>query len=303
MTGLVRLVSAAGCVLALTVACGGTDAATEQEAASGLRVASFNFAESALLAEMYAQAVESVGVPVVRLGSLGPREIVAPALELDHIDLVPEYLGTALQYAGSPDPNPDTASALAEYDRWLAERGLTALDPAPAEDKNVFVVTAETAGADGLETISDLAPIANRLRFGGPAECPDRPLCLVGLETVYGLRFAEFVAQRSLAFTAEALRQREIDVGLMFSTASELDDPDLVILDDDRGLQPAENVVPVIRRDAGERWGGELTEALNAVSAQLTTGDLRDLNARVAAGQPVEAVAKDWLRAHDLLGP
>lgn len=284
------------------VACG-SDAQprAEDDPASGLRVASFDFAESSLLAELYAQALEAAGVPVVRLGAVGPREVVAPAMEVGRIDLVPEYLGTALQYRGSADPDPDSESARAELNERLAPRGLTALAASPAEDKNVIVVTAESADAQGLETISDLLAAGDDQRFGGPAECPERPLCLVGLEAVYGLRFADFVPQRSLAFTAEALRRGEIDVGLMFSTASELEADDLVELVDDRRLQPAENVLPVVRIDSIDRWGPGMAAALDELSAELTTADLRELNARVAGGDPIEVVATDWLTSHGFL--
>lgn len=267
----------------------------------GLRVASFDFDESRLLAELYAQVLEAAGVPVVRLGPVGPREIVAPALQLDRIDLVPEYLGTALQYAGSTESNPDSEAALAELNERLAPAGLVALEPSPAEDKNVIVVTTATADAERLETISDLLPHVGGQRFGGPPECPDRPLCLAGLESVYGLRFAEFVPQRSLAFTAEALRRGEIDVGLMFSTAAELEAPDLVELIDDRQLQPAENIVPLARAEALDRWGPDVINALDAVSALLTTRELRALNVRVADRVPVADAARDWLTEHRLL--
>lgn len=284
------------------MACGGTDEARpDTDAADGVRVASFDFAESVLLAELYAQVIESTGVPVVRLGAIGPREVIAPALELDRIDVVPEYLGTALQHWGAPEPDPDTESALAELNSRLADRGLTALEPAPAQDKNVFVVTAQRAENDELADLSDLIGLAPDLRFGGPPECPDRPLCLAGLEDVYGLRFAEFVAQRSLTFTAEALRRDEIDVGLMFSTAADLIASDLVVLADDRMMQPAENVVPVIRSDALERWGPDVAEALDEMSARLTTVDLLVLNARVLDDEPVEAVAREWLETNELL--
>ncbi len=302
MTSRVHLVVVAACVLASVAGCGGsTPTQADDTQASGLRVASFDFAESTLLAELYAQVVEESGVPVVRLGPIGPREIIAPAMELDRIDLVPEYLGTALQYVGSTEANPDTSSAWAELAERLADRGLTALEPSPAEDKNAIVVTNETARREELANISDLADVVQEQRFGGPAECSDRPLCLLGLERVYGLHFAEFVPQRSLAFTAEALRRGEIDVGLMFSTASELDDGDLVELIDDLQMQPAENVVPVIRIDAVERWGPELVVAIDAVSHRLTTGDLRTLNKRLADGEPVEEVARSWLQARGLL--
>lgn len=290
-------------LLATGAACGDDrEAEAVDDRAAAIRVASFDFAESALLAELYAQALESGGLPVIRLGSIGPREIIAPAQELDLIDVVPEYLGTALQYAGVPEPNPDPVAARELLNDRLLGRGLTALEPSPAEDKNVIVVTRDTAEANDLAIISDLSPLAERQRFGGPAECPDRPLCLVGLDAVYGLRFAEFVPQRSLAFTAEALRRGEIDVGLMFSTASELEADDLVELADDRRMQPAENVVPVVRLDALERWGPALADSLDRVSVHLTTADLRGLNLQVADGEPVEDVAARWLSTRELAG-
>lgn len=288
-------------MVALAGCGGGTEQTVAPEAADGMRVASFDFAESVLLAEMYAQVIESTGVPVVRLGAIGPREIIAPGLELGHIDLVPEYLGTALQYAGAPEPDPDTDSALANLDERLSQRGLTALDAAEAQDKNVFAVTSELAEQYGLEGVSHLAPLASQMRFGGTPECPDRPLCLAGLESVYGLHFAEFVSQRSLRFTAEALRRQEIDVGLMFSTASEVVAFDLVVLIDDRMMQPAENIVPVVRTDALERWGPEVAAALNAFSAQLTTRELRFLNVLVDNEGSVEDVAREWLTSKQVL--
>lgn len=297
---LFGVVVAAALVLA---ACGGKgDAPIGRTAADGMRVASFDFAESVLLAEMYAQVIESTGTPVIRLSAIAPREIITPALELDRIDVVPEYLGTALQFAGAPTANPDTESALADLVDRLSERGLTALAAAPAQDKNVFAVTAELAERSGLEKISDLAGVAPDLLFGGPPECLDRPFCLAGLEQVYGLEFAAFSPQRSLTFTAEALRRGEIGVGLMFSTASELVAFDLVVLDDDRQLQPAENIVPIVRSEALDRWGPEVAVALNALSESLTTRELRILNVQVDNEQSVENVARDWLRAHDLVG-
>jgi len=289
-------------VTVFAAACGSERSAPVEPAPDdGMRVASFDFAESVLLAEMYAQVIESTGTPVVRVGTVGPREIMAPAIELDHIDLVPEYLGTALQYLGVAEPDPDTYSALAELDSLLSERNLAALAAAPAQDKNVFVVTTELAAAESLTKISDLGDLAPELRFGGPPECQDRLLCLAGLESVYGLEFAEFVPQRSLRFTAEALRRDEIDVGLMFSTSAPLLADDLIDLVDDRRMQPAENIVPVVRIDALERWGADVPAALDAMSEQLTTLELRGLNLEVADEEPVDEVARRWLLARGLL--
>ncbi|MDH3755950.1 MAG: ABC transporter substrate-binding protein [Acidimicrobiia bacterium] len=289
---------------AILAGCGGAGEPVADPGPTGaIRVASFDFDESALLAELYAQVIEASGTSVDRMGPVGPREVVAPALELGRIDFVPEYLGTLLRYTGAPDTESETESAREELLDRLAPRGLTALGASPAEDKNVIVVTVETAERLQLRTISDLGDEAGALRFGGPPECVERPLCLAGLESVYGLRFGEFVAQPSLDFTSESLRRGEIDVGLLFSTAIQLDDSNLVELDDDRALQPAENIVPIVRTDALARWHADVPTAVNRMSSVLTTNDLRALNREVAEGMAVTDVARGWLSAQGLLAP
>jgi osmoprotectant transport system substrate-binding protein len=279
-------------VMALAAGSCGTDpdrgSPTE---ADGVRIASFDFDESRVLADVYAQAIEAAGIPVVRLGSVGPREIVAPALEQGLVDVVPEYLGTASNHFGTDRP------VRSELVAALHQRGLTALRPAAAQDVNVMVVTASTALRYELVTISDLATVAAGLRIGGPVECPERPLCLLGLRDTYGLEFAAFVPQRSLDVTAEALRRDEIDVGVMFSTAPQASDPELVPLVDDRALQPPENVVPIVRLAALDRWGPHLADALDRVSAALTTDVLRSLNRQATDDAAVTVAVADWLRS------
>lgn len=270
-------------------ACG--DEQDGAEVPDGIRVAAFDFAESELLAELYAQALEANGVPVDRLGVVGPREVVAPALQMGEIDVVPEYVGTAADHYGADGQD------LASLRAAVEPLGLEVLDPAEARDENVFVVTLQTADLYDLVRVSDLADVAPAARFGGPVECPERPLCLLGLRDTYGLEFAEFVPQLSLTLTADALRRDEIDVGLMFSTSAALDEDEFVVLEDDRGLQPAENVVPLVRRSALDRWAPGVRVALDEVSAALTTAELRALNRRVGEGEAVARVAATWLES------
>lgn len=289
-----RLTALAASLLVVATGCSGSSAAPDSAEAAGLRVASFDFVESEILAELYAQAAEGEGIPVRRLGAVGPREIVVPAMRNGRVDLVPEYLGSALQFADVAEPPGDPSEAASLLDARVDEFDIDVLTPSSAVDSNVFVVSAATAELHDLQSVSDLAGVS-LARFGGPAECPDRPYCLVGLRDTYGVTFEEFVAQPSLAFTVEALRREEIDVGLMFSTSAELNTPDLVELVDDRRLQPPENVVPIVRRQALDRWGPELRGALDEVSNRLTTLDLRRLNGLVADGAAVEEVAREWL--------
>ena len=275
--------------------------------AEAVTVGSFNFSESTLLAEIYAQALESVGLPVERALEVGPRELMQPALEQGLVDVVPEYLGSALAYF---DPGAAVASldASAIHKRLveaLSRSGVEVLAPAPAENQNGFAVTAATAERYGLRTLSDLGPVAGELVFGGPPECRERRLCLAGLQSRYELQFADFVALGDAGGrrTRAALTEGQVDVALLFTTDGHLATDEFVLLEDDRELQPAENVVPVVRRETVERYGDRLVGRLDQVSAVLTTEDLSQLNRRVDVGdEGPAAVAAAWLAGEGLLG-
>ena len=270
----------------------------ESQDPDSIVVGSFDFTESRILAHIYALALREKGLQVDLETDVGPREVLSPALEQGLIDIVPEYLGTALQFMsiGRSDPTPDTAAAHASLKEELAPRGLEVLTPAPAQDQNGFVVRPSTAEEYDLENISDLEPVAKTLRFGGPPECPTRPFCLQGLEQTYDLDFESFVALDTGGLvTVTALEQEQVDVALLFTTDPHIASGDFILLEDDRRLQPAENIAPIVRSDVVERYGRRVVTALNSVSAQLTTADLSDLNAAVDLdGRTPDDVAREW---------
>ncbi|MGZ6544966.1 MAG: ABC transporter substrate-binding protein [Actinomycetota bacterium] len=261
-------------------------------------IGSFNFSESEVLAEIYAQVLEDRGFRVNRQFDVGPRELLIPALQRGLVELVPEYAGSLLGFFGGAASS-DPATTHERLALALAPRGLTALSAAPAEDTNAFAVPARVADGLHVRSLSDLRSYAPGLTFGGPTECQDRPLCLKGLEDVYGLHFKEFVPlDTGGPLTVQALNDGTIDVGLLFSSDPTLRAGGLIDLRDDRSLQPAENVTPVISQATLERFGSKLADPLNAVSALLRTADLRELNGAVASGRPVAEVARDWLQAN-----
>ncbi|MDP8959798.1 MAG: ABC transporter substrate-binding protein [Actinomycetota bacterium] len=291
----------------------GTTQATQTTQATGttpggakegptITVASFNFAESEILAEIYAQALEAEGYPVETNLNLGSREIVKPALEGGEIDFVLEYCGTLLTFLGG-EPTPDTEETCSGARSRFEESGVTLLQPASAQDKNGFVVTQETAQEFDLSTVSDLAPVASELVLGGPPECPERQLCLLGLQEVYGIEeFQEFRPLEIGPIMVEALQAGEIDVAVLFTTDGFIAANDLVLLEDDQGLQPAENVVPAVRTEVVDAYGEEFVSFVNSISEQLTTDELTALNARVQIDQEDPAdVAGDWLEENGFL--
>ena len=176
----------------------------------------------------------------------------------------------------------------------MAGRGVVAGDPAAAQDANAIVVTAATAARYDLHSVSDLAAVAPRLVFGGPPECPGRAYCLPGLSGPTGC-----TSRRSSRSTPVARspcrhsRPGNIGVALLFTTDPAIPARHLVVLADDRGLQPAENITPLLRRDAVARHGPGLMAVLNAVSAHLDVGRPRALDARVELpGQNPRQVAE-----------
>jgi osmoprotectant transport system substrate-binding protein len=267
-------------------------------------VASFNFPESELLAAIYGLAIRHAGIPVQLELDLGPRELVQPALEQGLADMVPEYLGTALSslQAHPGVAMPDPAAVRPALARALARWHVQVMTPAAAQDQNGVAVTGATARRLGLHKVSDLRRAAGRLVLGGPPECPARPYCLPGLRTAYGLRFAGFLPFDTELQRVTALQEGVVDIAVLFTTDGNLATGDLVLLSDDRHLQPAENIVPVITDRALARYGKRLAGAVNAVSAQLTSRALLFLDWRVeVAGGSVLAEARGWLERHGIL--
>jgi osmoprotectant transport system substrate-binding protein len=309
-TGCGRAAALMACSLgvALLAACqpGAAPAGRGGGGAQGgaLVVASFNFPESELLAAIYGLAIRHAGIPVQLQLDLGPRELVQPALEQGLVDVVPEYLGTALTSLHPPPgvPMSDPAAVRAALARALAPWHVQVMTPAAAQDQNGLVVTGATARRLGLRKVSDLRRAASRLVLGGAPECPDRPYCLPGLRTVYGLGFARFLPFDTEPQRVTALREGVVDVVVLDTTDGNLATGDLILLAYDRHLQPAENVVPVITGSAIARYGKRLAGAVNAVSAQLTSKELLFLDWRIeVAGADVLAEARAWLERHGIL--
>jgi len=296
------LVLAASLAVALA-ACEPGPPAQDARGDDAITVASFNFPESVLLAEIYAQAIEGAGYRVEREVALGPRELVMPALLQGLVEFVPEYSGSGLQFlAGDGSTSPDHEVNHQRFAEVLDALDVTALDPSPAEDKNGFAVTPETAQRFGLRTLSDLARVSDRLVFGGPPECMQRALCIPGLAETYGIGFREIFSNLDVggSRTVSALAEGTIDVALLFTSDGAIALNDFVLLEDDLALQPAENVTPVVRADVLDRFGPTLAERVNAVSALLSTDELRSLNAEAALGGDPAQIATRWLASNGL---
>jgi osmoprotectant transport system substrate-binding protein len=300
--------AAAVCLALALAACGGgggNDALKNEGSSSGggatVTVGSTNFSEQLILAQMYAAVLKKAGVNVDTRLNLGSREVVFPALVKGDIDLLPEYNGSVLSYLdknATQTTSDEVNTALAPK---LDAKGLVALDQSPAEDKDGWAVTKATADKYGLAKVSDLKGKASQLVVGGPPELKTRPAGLPGLKKVYGIEdFKEFKAlDAGGPLTISALNKGNIDVGRVFTTQGAIARYGWVLLQEDKPLEPAQNIVPIGRKDA---MTDQVKQALNGLAAKITTGELTKLNKQVDIDKDdPETVANDWLTSQGLL--
>ncbi|WP_309056024.1 ABC transporter substrate-binding protein [Streptomyces sp.] len=275
-----------------------------------LTVGSAGFTESELLARMYALLLEQAGYRTTLL-TVTNRELYEPALENGQIDVVPEYAATFADWLNAkvngPDApavgSPDLTATMSALRRLAGPRGLTVLEPGRAVDQNAFAVTAAFAAEHHLRTLSDLGARGVPVRLAAGDECVRRPYCAPGLRKVYGIDVTA-VDPKGVGTTQakQAVRDGQDQLVLTTTTDATLDDFGLVLLADDRHLQNADHIVPVVNRARAGSTG--VTRVLGRLNDVLTTADLADLNERVDSWRRLpEDVARAYLVAKGLLRP
>jgi osmoprotectant transport system substrate-binding protein/osmoprotectant transport system permease protein len=286
--------------LVVALLLGGGSAGAQPAAATRPRpvvVASKPFGESYILAEMFAQLLESRGFAVDRRPGLGATEIAFGALRSGAIDVYPEYTGTGLVAILKDTSRLTPRAAYARVSRAFAARfGARWLPPLGFENTYAVSVRRETASARRLRTLTDLAGAAPALSAGFTADFIGRADGLPGLARTYGLHF-ETVRPLTPALKYQALAAREVDVIDGYSTDGLIARYDLVVLEDDRRFFPPYEAAALV----GERLGRDVpgaVDALTLLSGRLDNTTMRQLNRRVEVdGAPVAAVARDALRA------
>ena len=287
---------------ALLAGCGSGDPLATEPAGAGdadtITVGSADFPESALIAEIYAGALEAKGVKVDKTLNIGSREAYVPALQDGSIDLIPEYTGALLHYFDEDATATDSESVYKELTA-ATPKNLSVLTMSSAEDKDVVAVTKETAEKYSLESISDLAAVSDELVLGGPPEWKTRRQGVKGLADVYGVEFGTFRAlDAGGPLTVQALKNGQVDAADLFTTDPSIQENGFIMLDDPESLFPAENVVPLI---ATSKADDTVSQALDAVSAELDTPTLATLVKEVVVDKKdAEDVASEFLSEQGL---
>ncbi|WP_326702090.1 ABC transporter substrate-binding protein [Streptomyces cyaneofuscatus] len=270
-----------------------------------LTIGSAGFTESDLLAQMYALLLERAGY-AADIISVTNREIYEPALESGQIDVVPEYAATFADWLnakanGAPVGSPDLAATMKALRALAAPRGLTVLDPGRAVDQNAFAVAASYAKEHDLKTLSDVGRAKLPVRLAAGDECVQRPYCAPGLKKTYGIDIVA-VDPKGVGTTQakQAVQNGQDQMVLTTTTDATLDQFGLVLLADDKKLQNADYVVPVVNRARAGSAG--VRDALGRLNTVLTTADLASMNEQVDSWRRLpEDVARTYLEAKKLI--
>ncbi|MEV8523963.1 ABC transporter substrate-binding protein [Streptomyces sp. NPDC052000] len=273
-----------------------------------LTIGTAGFTESDLLAQMYALLLGKAGYGT-KILSVTNREIYEPALESGQIDVVPEYAATFADWLNAkthgvdapPVGSPDLARTMTALRALAAPRGLTTLDPGRAVDQNAFAVAAAHAREHRLKTLSDLGAAKLPVRLAAGDECVQRPYCEPGLKKTYGIDITA-VDPKGVGTTQakQAVQSGQDQMVLTTTTDATLAGFGLVLLADDRHLQNADYIVPVVNRSRAGSAG--VTGALGRLNTVLTTADLASLNEQVDSWRRLpEDVARTYLKSKGLL--
>ncbi|TMC82613.1 MAG: ABC transporter substrate-binding protein [Chloroflexi bacterium] len=281
-------------------ACGSSPSTSSTTPKGSITVAGFKFSEGSVLAELYGQALQHDGYTVTFKLNLGSREVVAPAIKSNQVDLYIGYAATDLEFYNSSagEASGDVTATTSKLNSHLQPLNLVALNPSSAVDQNAFAMTKANSTKYNATKLSDLAAIGGQLVLGAGPECPTRPFCQPGLQKTYGINFKSFKAlDTDGPLTRAALKNNDIQVGLVFSSDADLSSLGLVTLQDDKHLENADNVVPIVRTPIAT---AEVKKVLNAVSAGLTTADLVNLNSQVELQHmDPDTVTKAYLQQHN----
>jgi glycine betaine/choline ABC-type transport system substrate-binding protein len=264
-----------------------------------ITVGSKNFTEEYILGEIYAQGLEAAGYNVKTKLNLGSETIAKKAIEDGEISGYPEYtstaLGTFFQVPANKIPS-DAQQAYNQAKADLAKEGLVAYPPTPFADSNAVGTLTSTADKLGLKTISDLKGKSQNMVLAGSPECRERIDCLVGLEQNYGLRFKQFTpVDIGLRYTV--LDRGDAELSILFTSDAILANSNkYTILEDNKGLIPAGNVIFIASKKVANEAGPDLGATIQQVQGNLTLPVIQELNSRVDIDkQEPSKVAHDYL--------
>ena len=270
--------------------------------AAEVTVGGKNFTEQLLISEMTSQMLEAKGHEVNRAEGMGTT-VVRSAMENGQVDIYWEYTGTSLVTFNKITERLDAQETYNRVKMLDAEKGIVWLNASAAN--NTYALAVRSADDKGLSTLSELAAAYNNdqsLKMGVNAEFPKRADGLLGLQDQYGFKAGRAnMAPMQSGLIYQALRDGDVDVGLVFATDGRIAAFDFKVLEDDQGFFPNYALTPVIR-DEVLAANPDIGDSLNALSGLLNDSVMQSLNGQVAVDKKdISDVAREFLSSNGLI--
>lgn len=258
-------------------------------------IGSQDYYSNEIIAEIYAQALTEKGLNVKREFRIGQREAYIGEIESGKIDLFPEYSGPLLRYWDKESTATNADEVFAAL-KEATPKDLMVLSKAEAADQDSYVVTKAFADKWGLANLSDLTKVTDPIKVAANSELESRPFGPDGLKKTLNLDVTFTpIEDGGGPLTVKALMDNTVQMAIIYTASPALSDPELLSLNDDKGLFTASNVVAIGSKDLP----AEAVETINKINSELTTEQLVDLNEQSVTKQlPADSLAKDWLKEH-----
>ncbi|MGQ9558834.1 MAG: ABC transporter substrate-binding protein [Desulfurispora sp.] len=303
-------------LLVSAVGCGGSQSGQPADkAATGsnaggekkptIVIGSKTFTEALLLGTLTYQYLQHLGYPVENKVGLGELAVIRPALESGQISGYWEYTGTVLINVMKHEPSFNEEACFTLVKEWDAKNGLVWLDYAPLNDTYGIMVRKDIAQKYNLTKTSELIEQIKKgepIRFVSTQEYNERPDGLAHFEGVYGFKYPKkLLINAALNVGYEALKAKQAEAGLAFTTDARVKAYDLVMLEDDKKAFPVYNAAPVFRKEIIDAYP-QLPEQMKKLSSLLDDATIMELNKQVDVDKKtVEEVSKEFLKAKGLI--
>lgn len=307
--GICRRIGMAGFMATVAVVGAGCSNDTAGGDKGSVDLSGQNFTEMQIMAEMYSQLLENEGYSV-STKLVDTRDVYIKELQSGGVDVAPEYVGALADFLNVTQngedaetvTSPDPTESLNALEPLADKANITLLEPAEASDQNAFAVTQEFAEQNDLATLSDLGALGQPIVLAAAPDCKGRTDCEAGLTEEYGIDITKVLG---LGYgspqTIDSVKNGESQLAEVATTQSNVTAEGLVILEDDKQVQPAQNLIPAMNSDFLQD-NPDAADALNKLADTLTTDDLTELNTKVDLEREDPAdVAKQYLEDNGLL--
>jgi osmoprotectant transport system substrate-binding protein len=269
--------------------------------------------EGGLLGNVISQVLQANGVAVTEKIQLGGTPVVREAITAGLIDIYPEYTGNAAFFFNKAD-DPlwnDAAKAYGEAKKLDYDANkIVWLTPAPANNTWAVALRQELADANGIATFSDFGKYVaggGEVKLAASAEFVSSPAALPKFQQVYGftLKPEQLVTlsggDTAATIAAAAQQTNGVNAAMVYGTDGGIAPSGLIVLTDDKGVQPVYEPAPIIR-EAVLQANPQIEELLKPVFAKLDLATLQQLNGRIqVGGEAAKDVAVDWLKSNGFL--